>query len=702
MLAPDTRLKDRYRILDKIGGGGFGHVYKAIDEAFGCCVAIKETKEEVASLDKLRKAFEREAKLLRSLKHDCLPRVTDYFFHDQAQFLVMDFIDGEDLGVLLKKRSPDQGPFSFREALPWAERILAALEYLHSRPEPIIHRDIKPSNIKLTTDGEVYLLDFGLAKGAAGQMSTVREGESSFSLAAFTHEYAPLEQMQDTGTQPQSDIYALGATLYHLLTGQFPVTASKRDEAIQRGQGDPLRLAHEVIPSIPVCVSKIISQAMTIRWWDRTGSVREMREGLASAWGEIVVTQPLDGPKREDNFPSAPATERITILPNPQQQDAASLSSGGPTIPTQTALKSNSLRRPWLIGGLALALLIAVAIGVSFAFPHWFPTTISTTENPKSLLSTTAELHLKLPLIGHKGTVWSVAFSPDGSLAASGGDDQKVILWDTNTWKPKFPPLVGDESPVYSLSFSSDGSTLATAGRDRMIRLWNTQTGKFTKAIQENTKLIFSVAFSPKNAVGNVLASISGEDPLAGGDEIRLWYERTKWQSKVLAFNSMEDKTYAMAFSPDGNTFATAGYGNQIHLWDVNNGERIRDLYIKQPSGNFVSRLIFSADGKYLAVASGDGSIKLWRTEKWQGPEELSKEHTSVITAMAFSPDNITLISASSDKTIRLWNVETKTSKLLASSDNVCQSLTFSTDGQTLLSGGEDQIIRVWQLQAGR
>src|SRR6185295_13750496 len=98
---------------------------------------------------------------------------------------------------------------------------------------PIVHRDIKPSNIKLTEDGEIYLLDFGLAKGVAGQMSTIVEGESSFSLAAFTHGYASLEQQQESGTQPHSDIYSIGATLYHLLTGQIPIAAGLRDEALQ-------------------------------------------------------------------------------------------------------------------------------------------------------------------------------------------------------------------------------------------------------------------------------------------------------------------------------------------------------------------------------------------------------------------------------------------------------------------------------------
>src|ERR1043165_5976760 len=289
MLTPDTHLKDRYRILHQIGRGGFGTVYKAVDEVLSCSVAIKETREDVVTNDKIKKAFEREAKLLRNLKHECLPRVTDYFFHDNSQFLVMDFIEGEDLGALLKSRLPSGGPFTVAEILPWADRILSALAYLHNLPEPIIHRDIKPANIKLGNDGGIYLLDFGLAKGSTGQMSTIREDESTFSLAAFSHAYAPLEQRQETGTQPQSDIYAFGATLYHLLTGQLPINARKRDEAVQRGQGDPLRLAHEVNPAIPTVLSQVISQAMTIRWWDRIGSVGEMRLALVSAGSEIAA-----------------------------------------------------------------------------------------------------------------------------------------------------------------------------------------------------------------------------------------------------------------------------------------------------------------------------------------------------------------------------------------------------------------------------
>src|SRR5256885_11064878 len=122
-------------------------------------------------------------------------------------------------------------------------------------------------------------------------MSTIIEGQISSSVPGFTREYAPLEQWQDTGTEPQSDIYSLGATLYHLLTGQLPILASKRDEALQRGKGDLLRPAHEINPAIPLAVSQVISQALAVRWWDRIASAREMRAALERACGGTADTQ---------------------------------------------------------------------------------------------------------------------------------------------------------------------------------------------------------------------------------------------------------------------------------------------------------------------------------------------------------------------------------------------------------------------------
>ena len=699
MLASDTRLKERYKILHKIGGGGFGYVYKAIDEVFGCCVAIKETREEVARLDKLRKAFEREAKLLRNLKHESLPRVTDYFFQDQAQFLVMDFIEGEDLATLLKKRlQQSQEPFTCQEILPWADKILDALAYLHSRLEPIIHRDIKPSNIKLADDGGVYLLDFGLAKGVTGQMSTLTEGQTSRTVPGCTPEYAPLEQLQDTGTEPQSDIYALGATLYHLLTGQLPISATQRDDALQRGRGDPLKPAHEANPAIPLAVSQVISRALAVRWWDRIGSAREMRAALERAYTGTGTGERQQGLATQSDSTAAPPNSKddlTTLLLRPLHEPS-SLNKIETAPPDKTSLRSRLPRRSWLIAALALLLFVGLAVAVRLAFPQWFTQAVAT--KPAAKLTVKKELadHTNDP----KKHIWAVAFSRDGSLAASASEDGTIILWDTKTWRPRFPPLTGHKGAVYSVAFSPDGHTLASGGQDKTIKLWDTQTGQLKPLRLEDNKAVIRVTFSPD---GDFLASCSGNKPETGGEELKLWEVNNGWKPSVLENQAM--KMFAIAFSTDNRTLASAGLDRDNHpflfLLDIKSRQRIKLREYDKP----LTTIAFSADGKYLACGSSDTTIKIWLYKPQTEPKWMelapTEAHNGFITSIAFSPDNKTLVSATMDTKLRLWDVSAQTPALLWVSQSEIQasqwSVAFSPDGQTLLTGGDDNVVRVWQ-----
>src|ERR687883_1641825 len=160
MIEPGALLQNRYRITRQIGRGGMGAVYVATDERFNSTVAVKQTFffDDPA----LRRAFEREAVLLNRLRHPALPRVSDHFVEAEGQFLVMEYIEGMDLGELLKARG---GWFPVADVLCWADELLDALEYLHAQEPPVVHRDIKPQNIKRTERGRMVLLDFGLAKG---------------------------------------------------------------------------------------------------------------------------------------------------------------------------------------------------------------------------------------------------------------------------------------------------------------------------------------------------------------------------------------------------------------------------------------------------------------------------------------------------------------------------------------------------------
>src|SRR5437773_579566 len=237
MLSPETILQGRYRIIRQLGQGGMGAVYEALDERLDTTVALKET---LFTDEKLRKQFEREARLLARLHHQALPRVSDHFNEGDGQFLVMQYVAGDDLAAMLVQRN---GPFPQEEVLRWADQLCDALDYLHTQDPEIIHRDIKPQNLKLTARGQVVLLDFGLAKGFAGQMSVVT---TSASIFGYTPNYAPLEHVQGLVPVARSVIYALAASLYHLLTNVKPPDALSRAGALVNGQPDPLLPANKV------------------------------------------------------------------------------------------------------------------------------------------------------------------------------------------------------------------------------------------------------------------------------------------------------------------------------------------------------------------------------------------------------------------------------------------------------------------------
>src|SRR5207248_3355145 len=271
MLTEGTILQGRYRIVRQLGQGGMGAVHEAIDERLDTVVALKET---FFVDEKLRKQFEREARLLARLHHQALPRVSDHFNEGDGQFLVMQFIAGEDLFAMLSARN---APFPQDEVARWGDQLCDALDYLHTQEPQIIHRDIKPQNLKLTSRGQIVLLDFGLAKGSVGQLTAVT---TSASIFGYTPNYAPLEQVQGKGTDARSDLYALGATLYHLVTNVKPPDALSRASAIVNGQDDPLLAANEVCPEVGVGLANVLAKSMSQKRDDRFANASDMRRAL--------------------------------------------------------------------------------------------------------------------------------------------------------------------------------------------------------------------------------------------------------------------------------------------------------------------------------------------------------------------------------------------------------------------------------------
>jgi formylglycine-generating enzyme required for sulfatase activity len=298
MLAPNTLIHDRYRIVRHIAGGGMGSVYEATDERLGHTVALKQLALTDASA---RQAFEREAKTLAPLQNPNLPNVSDYFSDPAGLFLVMSYIPGDDLGEQLAQRGQ---PFPVEQLLVWTDQLLQVLEYLHKKG--IIHRDIKPQNLKLTDEGRIILLDFGIAKSS-----------TKSSVMAATPDFAPLEQMQGQGTDVRSDLYALAATMYCLLTGKHPERSIDRWVAESRQQPDPIRPLHTINPQVSPAVSDVLMRAMALHADNRPASAAAMRQMLQAARAPqslpptVPVSPPSPAPSPVQPVPGKGRTTRL-------------------------------------------------------------------------------------------------------------------------------------------------------------------------------------------------------------------------------------------------------------------------------------------------------------------------------------------------------------------------------------------------------
>lgn len=255
-------IQNRYRVVKPIARGGFGAVYRAWDTNLRRPCALKINLE---ISQEAQKQFQREATLLANLRHPNLARVTDYFIlPGQGQYLIMDFVEGEDLQEMVNRG----GPLDESHVLPWIGQICDALTYLHTQNPPIIHRDIKPANIKITPDGQVILVDFGIAK--------IYDPGSATTLGAraVTPGFSPPEQYGYGRTDARSDVYALGATTYTILTAKIPI------ESILVTDINPQPPPSMINPGVSPAVNQSIMRAINLRPEDRYQTITQLKSDL--------------------------------------------------------------------------------------------------------------------------------------------------------------------------------------------------------------------------------------------------------------------------------------------------------------------------------------------------------------------------------------------------------------------------------------
>jgi hypothetical protein len=307
-------LHDRYRVVAQLAQGGFGAVYKGWDISLNKPIAIKENLD---TSPEAQRQFQHEAQILATLTHPNLPRVQDHFLlPGQGQYLIMDFIEGEDLQDMLVRLGQ---PLSEDYALAWITQVCEALAYLHTQNPPIIHRDIKPANIKITPQGKAVLVDFGISKIYDPKLRT------TVGARAVTPGYSPVEQYGQGVTDTRSDVYALGATLYALLTGQEP------QESVQRTLEDTLKSANQLNPQVMPTVAQVVHKAMIVSPSGRYQSVPELQTALVDAARraknerlELLLQQATAQLKQQD-YVAAEANVRQALSIDPQHAAALAL-----------------------------------------------------------------------------------------------------------------------------------------------------------------------------------------------------------------------------------------------------------------------------------------------------------------------------------------------------------------------------------------
>ena len=384
MLAPNAFVRNRYLVVRQVGSGASGGVYEALDMSSRAHVALKQTLVEAAAPAMggglSGPEFDRVARQLAALQHPALPKSIDHFAEGDSEFLVADFVPGDDLAVMLERSG---GRFPAPQVLRWADQLLDALAFLHG--EGLAHGDIKPQNVKLTPRGQPMLLDFGVARVRAPLMKQLGGKQVSSFL------FMPPEQIAGQLTSPRGDLYALAATLYYLLIGEPAPLAGSRVNALNRGQPDPLKMPHLLNPQVTTQVSAALVLALALDPAQRFESASVMRATLQRAGASVSAgaTVPRPDipvlPPTNVSQPAAAAATPVTPL-TPAVPAAPAAPAPNSTAPVRSSPAAPRWLLPAAIGAIGVVALLALLLflrrggsGGAAATPTRVPTDVGAT-----------------------------------------------------------------------------------------------------------------------------------------------------------------------------------------------------------------------------------------------------------------------------------------------------------------------------------
>jgi serine/threonine protein kinase len=615
----------RYIIESQLGEGGIGITYLARSQGNQLRV-IKTLKEEILNhpawllhRNKLRQDFRDEAVRLAVCHHPHIVKIENVFDEGNLPCMVMEYIEGEDLGQRLKRT----GVLSEAEALLYIRQIGDALTLIHSKG--LLHRDLKPRNIMIRIHkSEAVLIDFGISREFipnAVQRHTVYR----------TPGFAPPEQYELEAPRGEYiDIYALAATLYNILTAVIPTNADDRRHNVNL---EPPKYFN---PNISDRVNQAIMCGMDLESTYRPQSVQEWLNLLGSSIGQDVATLPL--PLVNKLRPQSPGPVVLdrqnwqcvqTLKGHSSMVQAIAISPDGQFIASGSNDKTIKL---WQVGTGKLVRQLGRWVSGHSNMVH------SVAFSPISLNSS------------YQGQSGKSAGSTDlnSRILASASWDNTIRLWDVNTGK-EIRTLTGHSNWVNSVAFSRDGKLLLSGSADCTIKLWQVQTGIEIQSFIGHSDSVSSVAYSPRTTT---TTNSQDRHLLASGSNdysIKLWQVYSGRNISTLIGHSFF--VNCIAFSHDGEMLASGSGDNTIKLWNVNTGKEIRTLIGHSDS---VWSIAFSWDRQFLASASWDNTIKLWHLHSGREISTLTG-HSSYVRCVAFSPDGQTLVSSGDDDTIKIW-----------------------------------------------